>query len=303
MEHYRSLNSYLKNKYGCKVYKLALDGGFTCPNRDGTLDSRGCIFCSNMASGDFAVSTDIGIDNAIEKAKHVVSNKNHSNKYIAYFQNHTNTYGKLDKMRNLFFTAINNENIIGISIGTRPDCINQEITDMLYELNKIKPVWIELGLQTIHKKSSDYIRRCYELDVYDKAVHLLKRSGIYVITHMIIGLPNETENMIFETAEYIGKSGVDGIKFQLLHVLENTDLATDYRAGLFETLSLEKYLELLAGCIKRIPPDMTVHRLTGDGNKRELIAPLWSANKKFVLNSINTYFNSINLVQGELFNE
>lgn len=294
---YRSLNDEMKEKFGQKVYKLALEGGFTCPNRDGTLETRGCIFCLG-GSGDFAEKLCPSVTEQIEKAKSRVAHKNPSGKYIAYFQSFTNTYGPLEKMRTLFGEAISHPDVVGLSVGTRPDCLSEETVELLSDLNKIKPVWVELGLQTIHEKTAEYIRRGYHLSVFDDAVSRLKKAGIYVVVHMIIGLPGETPNMIWETAEYIGKSGADGIKLQLLHVLEGTDLADDFAAGKFSVLEMEEYISVLEECIRRIPKEMTVHRLTGDGSKRCLVAPLWSADKKRVLNAINLAFEKDEVIQG-----
>ena len=301
MEHYRSLNSYLRDSYGKKLYKLALDGNFSCPNRDGKLDTRGCIFCSGRGSGDFAVKAGHDIDSAIEKAIEKVASKNKSGGYIAYFQNFTATYAPLPYLRELFTSAINNPKISILSLGTRPDCVGPEVVELLESLNKIKPLWVELGLQTIHEDTAEYIRRGYKLPVFDDAVKRLKAAGLNVIVHMIIGLPGETPEMMFETAKYIGASGADGVKFQLLHVLEHTDLADDYRAGKFKALRLEEYIPILEGCIRRIPPQMVVHRITGDGAKRELIAPLWSGDKKRVLNAIHRAFLVDDVEQGRLF--
>ena len=287
----------MREKFGEKVYKLALEGGFTCPNRDGTLGTKGCIFCLG-GSGDFAEKPCENIFLQIEKAKARVAAKNPSGKYIAYFQSYTNTYGPIEKMRALFTEAISHPDVVALSIGTRPDCLPDEVLELLSELNKIKPVWVELGLQTVHEKTAEYIRRGYPLCVFDSAVKRLKKAGIYVIVHMIIGLPGETSEMIAKTAEYIGKSGADGIKLQLLHILEGTDLAEDYASGKFKTLELEEYISVLEECIRRIPPEMTVHRLTGDGSKKHLVAPLWSADKKRVLNAINAAFRKDNLEQG-----
>jgi len=287
----------MREKFGEKVYKLALEGGFTCPNRDGTLGTKGCIFCLG-GSGDFAEKPCENIFLQIEKAKARVAAKNPSGKYIAYFQSYTNTYGPVEKMRALFTEAISHPDVVALSIGTRPDCLPDEVLVLLSELNKIKPVWVELGLQTVHEKTAEYIRRGYPLCVFDSAVKRLKKAGIYVIVHMIIGLPGETSEMIAKTAEYIGKSGADGIKLQLLHVLEGTDLAEDYASGKFKTLEPEEYISVLEECIRRIPPEMTVHRLTGDGSKKHLVAPLWSADKKRVLNAINAAFRKDNLEQG-----
>lgn len=294
---YRSLNDELREKFGGKAYKLALEGGFTCPNRDGTLGNRGCVFCLG-GSGDFAEKPCDSVTEQIEKAKAKVAHKNPSGKYIAYFQSYTNTYAPVLRLHELFTEAIEHPDICALSIGTRPDCLSDEVIELIEKLNEKKPVWVELGLQTIHPKTAEYIRRGYPLEVFDSAVKRLKSAGIYVIVHMIIGLPGETPEMIAETAEYIGKSGADGIKLQLLHVLRGTDLASDYEAGLFRTLELDEYIGILEECIRRIPPEMTVHRLTGDGSKRHLIAPLWSADKKRVLNAINSAFSKDNLIQG-----
>lgn len=299
MERYFSVNSYLRQEFGEKLYKIALDGGFGCPNRDGSIATGGCIFCSAAGSGDFAESAAEDVGAAIERAKLRVSRKNPGGRYIAYFQSFTSTHGPIEKMRRLFYEAIEHEDVAVLSIATRPDCLGAEVVELLCKLNKIKPVWVELGLQTVHESTARYIRRGYELKVYDDAVRRLKAAGIYVITHMIIGLPGESARMIFDTASYIGTSGADGIKLQLLHVLENTDLALDYRAGKFEALSLEEYLPLLAGCIERLPENVCIHRLTGDGAKKELLAPLWSGDKTRVLNAINKYFEENDVRQGK----
>ena len=297
---YRSLNAELFEKFGEKLYKLALDGGFTCPNRDGTLGSRGCIFCLG-GSGAFAEKPRESVTEQIERAKARVEKKNPGGKYIAYFQSYTNTYGSPEKLERLFTEAISHPDVAALSVGTRPDCLSEETVALLSRLNKIKPVWVELGLQTVHEKTAEYIRRGYPLSVYDDAVSRLKAAGLYVVTHMIIGLPGETPEMIYETAKHIGKSGADGIKLQLLHVLKGTDLEHDWREGKFETLSMEEYIEILEGCVRRLPPNMTIHRLTGDGDKKSLIAPLWSADKKRVLNAINEAFRRDNVTQGELY--
>ena len=281
-----SLNEYLRSQFGCKVYKLALDGGFTCPNRDGRCGSRGCIFCSG-GSGDFAIPVGEDIPAAVEIAKSVVGDKNKSGKYIAYFQSYTGTYAPVERLRGIYTQVISLPEIVALDIGTRPDCLDDDVINLLIELNKIKPVWIEQGLQTIHPETAEYIRRGYPLSVFDLAMEKLKAAGIYTIVHMIIGLPGETTEMIYETAEYIGRSGADGIKLQLLHVLRGTDLAADYARGKFKALELDEYIALVKGCIERLPKNIVVHRLTGDGSKKDLIAPLWSADKKRVLNALN----------------
>lgn len=297
MEHYYSLNRYLHRQFGCKVYKLSLDGGFSCPNRDGTLDTRGCIFCSGRGSGEFSVSSGADVAAALQKAKAYVRSKAADCRYIAYFQSFTGTYAPLDKLERLYTAAMEPEDIVALSVATRPDCLGDQVVELLSRLNRIKPVWVELGLQSIHESSARYIRRGYELAVFEDALHRLKSAGLDVIVHMIIGLPGETEEMMYDTAAYIGRCGVQGVKFQLLHVLEGTDLAADYRAGCFDTLSLEQYSRILAGCIRRIPEQTVVHRITGDGDKKLLIAPMWSGDKKRVLNYINRYFDEISLKQ------
>ncbi len=282
-----TLNDYLKSEYGCKVYKLALSAVTTCPNRDGTVGKGGCIFCCDQGSGSFATPICSNVTEQIETAKAKISAKTDAQKFIAYFQSFTNTYAPVDYLEKVFFEAISHPQVVILSIATRPDCLPEEVLSLLSRLNKIKPVWVELGLQTIHQETAEYIRRGYPLSVYDEAVKKLKNIGVKVITHMIIGLPNETDRMIVETAEYIGESGADGIKLQLLHVLRNTDLEKDYLSGNFQCLTLEHYTEILKKCLAVLPPKMVIHRLTGDGDKKKLTAPLWSGDKKKVLNYIN----------------
>lgn len=284
---YLSFNKYLKDKFGQKVYKISLDGGFTCPNRDGKTGTRGCIFCSKGGSGDFAESRDMSITEQIESGKKKVEKKIKSGKYIAYFQAFTNTYAPVEILRQKYEEAINHPDIVALSIATRPDCLGDDVLRLLDEINKIKPVFVELGLQTIHQKSAKYIRRGYDLSVYDKAVRDLKKIGVNVVVHVILGLPNESENDMLETVKYVCESGANGIKLQLLHVIDGTDLAKDYEKGLFKTLEFDEYVNLIVKCVKIIPKDIVIHRLTGDGAKKDLIAPLWSADKKRVLNAIN----------------
>ena len=299
MTHYLSFNQAMRARFGRKMYKLSLDGGFTCPNRDGALGNRGCIFCSG--AGEFAAKQTGDITAQLNTAKALVADKAKDAGYIAYFQSFTNTYAAPDRLRELYLPVASHPDVAVLDIATRPDCLSAEVLEVLAELTKVKPLWVELGLQTIHPETAEFIRRGYDLPVFDEAVKKLHAIGAEVIIHQIIGLPNETEEMIYETAEYIGRSGADGVKFHLLHVIEHTDLAKLYRAGEFDVLTMERYFELLAGCIRRIPKDMVVHRLTGDGDKRTLIAPLWSGNKKQVLNSMNKYFAEIGLEQGSLF--
>lgn len=284
---YLSFNKYLKDKFGQKVYKISLDGGFTCPNRDGKTGTRGCIFCSKGGSGDFAESREMSITKQIESGKKKVEKKIKSGKYIAYFQAFTNTYAPVEMLRQKYEEAINHSDIVALSIATRPDCLGDDVLRLLDEMNKIKPVFVELGLQTIHQKSAKYIRRGYDLNVYDKAVRDLKKIGVNVVVHVILGLPNESENDMLETVKYVCESGANGIKLQLLHVIDGTDLAKDYEKGLFKTLEFDEYVNLIVKCVKIIPKDIVIHRLTGDGAKKDLIAPLWSADKKRVLNAIN----------------
>lgn len=284
---YLSFNKYLKDRFGQKVYKISLDGGFTCPNRDGNIDTRGCIFCSRGGSGDFAESRDISITEQIENGKKRVEKKIKSGKYIAYFQAFTNTYAPVETLKKKYEEAINHPDIVALSIATRPDCLDEDVLRLLDEINKIKPVFVELGLQTIHQKSAKYIRRGYDLSVYDKAVKDLKKIGINVVVHVILGLPNESEEDMLETVKYVCQSGANGIKLQLLHVIDGTDLAKDYEKGLFKTLEFDEYVKLIVKCVEIIPKDIVIHRLTGDGAKKDLIAPLWSADKKRVLNAIN----------------
>lgn len=284
---YLSFNKYLKDKFGQKVYKISLDGGFTCPNRDGKAGTRGCIFCSKGGSGDFAESREMSITEQIESGKKKVEKKIKSGKYIAYFQAFTNTYAPVEMLRQKYEEAINHPDIVALSIATRPDCLGDDVLSLLDEMNKIKPVFVELGLQTVHQKSAKYIRRGYDLSVYDKAVRDLKKIGVNVVVHVILGLPNENENDMLETVKYVCESGANGIKLQLLHVIDGTDLAKDYEKGLFKTLEFDEYVNLIVKCVKIIPKDIVIHRLTGDGEKKNLIAPLWSADKKRVLNAIN----------------
>ena len=295
--YYRSLNAYLRETFGCKVYKLALSAGCTCPNRDGTLDARGCIFCSG--SGEFAASAALPVSEQLAQAKRLVAAKAGPDaRYIAYFQDYSNTYAPADQLRPLFLAAIDRDEICALSIATRPDCLPPEILALLAELRERKPVWVELGLQTIHASTARYIRRGYPLSVFDNAVRQLKALDIHVVAHMILGLPGETPEMMAETARYIGQSGAEGVKLHLLHVLRNTDLAAEWQAGRVQTLELEEYISILELCLRNLPPEAVIHRLTGDGAKRDLLAPLWSGDKKRVLNAIHQAFLRDNLIQG-----
>lgn len=298
--YYYSLNEYLKSTFGEKVYKISLNGGMTCPNRDGTLSTKGCIFCSKGGSGEFSADKLLSVTEQIEQAKQRIKAKTDCEKFIAYFQPFTNTYADISYLRKIFYEAIDNPEISVLSIATRPDCLGKDVLQLLDELNRIKPVWVELGLQTIHKETSEYIRRCYELKVFDEAVKNLKEINVTVVTHIILGLPFETKEMMLESVKYAGERS-DGIKLQLLHVLKDTDLLKDYNDGLFKTLSMEEYIDTLCDCIEILPKNVVVHRLTGDGDKKLLVAPLWSADKKRVLNSINKAFRERNIVQGSKY--
>jgi radical SAM protein (TIGR01212 family) len=287
---YRTLNQHYQETFGCKVYKLAIDAGFSCPNRDGTLGHGGCIFCSGEGSGEFA-EKGCSVTAQLQQAKRRVSAKVKNGKYIAYFQAFTNTYAPVEHLRKLYEEAIRSEDVVGLAIGTRPDCLSDEVVELLAQINAIKPVSVELGLQTVHSKSIQYIRRGYGNNVYFDAVRRLKEASIEVVTHIILGLPGETPEMAVQTTKAAVDAGTDGVKFHLLHVLQGTDLAKDYAAGKFECLTLEEYGSWLKQCIAALPAHITVHRITGDGAKRDLIAPLWSADKKRVLNYLNSLFN------------
>lgn len=281
-----TLNESLKKRFGSKVYKIALDGGFTCPVRDGKLDTRGCIFCSAGGSGEFASDRNLSITEQIEQGKNRVAGKIHDGRYIAYFQAYTGTYAPVERLRVLYQEAIRHPDIVALSIATRPDCLPAAVLDLLEEMNRQKPVWVELGLQSIHAKTAEYIRRGYPLSVYDEAVQALRQRGIEVITHLILGLPGETVEDMCASVRYVCDGRTDGIKLQLLHILKGTDLAEEYREGRVHALSEDEYIAILQKLVPLIPDDVVVHRLTGDGDKKLLIAPLWSADKKHVLNRI-----------------
>ncbi len=281
-----TVNEYCRRQFGKKLYKLSLDGGFTCPNRDGTLGTGGCIFCSRGGSGEFAEGGS-DLDEQIERAKKRVEKKNKNGGYIAYFQSFTNTYAPAHVLRERFLPVITRPDIDVLSIATRPDCLPDETLRLLEELNSIKPVWVELGFQTAKPESVRFIRRGYENGVFRSAVRKLTSRGIYVISHMIIGLPGETVEDMRQTLTYMLESGVNGVKLQLLHVLTDSDLYGEWERGSFATLTMQEYIDILALLLPLIPDNVAVHRLTGDGDKRTLAAPLWSADKKRVLNAVN----------------
>ncbi len=298
---FNSFNSAMKKRFGCKIYKLSLSGGMTCPTRDGTLGTRGCIFCSPKGSGDFAAKPCINIDDQIAHAKALISKKAKDARYISYFQDYTNTYAPVKRLRQLFTSALEPDDIVALSVGTRPDCLPDDVIELLAELNQTKPVFVELGLQTIHESTAEYIRRGYKLEVFDNAVKRLRAVGIEVIVHIIIGLPGESEEMIYDTVRHLADMRINGIKLQLLHVIDGTDLAEEYRRGKFQVLDMDNYIDILENCVMLLPPETVIHRLTGDGAKKDLIAPAWSANKKVVLNTINKRFKEDGIRQGSRF--
>ena len=298
---YYSLDAYLKKTFGEKVYKLSLDGGMTCPNRDGTCGDRGCIFCSAGGSGDFAGDRRKPITEQIREQKALLQTKRPVHKFIAYFQAYTNTYAPVDYLEKIFREAMADEEVVVLSIGTRPDCLGEDVLDLLEELNRIKPVWIELGLQTMHEKTAEYIRRGYLLSCFERAAEELNKRSIPVIVHTILGLPGEGSEEVFQTMEYLNGQPISGIKLQLLHVLSGTDLATDYEAGKFEVLTQDEYLSMVIGCLRRLRPDLVIHRVTGDGPGDLLVAPKWSQAKRTVLNELHHRMKEENARQGQLW--
>ena len=300
---YHSFDYMLKERFSCKIYKTALNGGMTCPKGDGTLGERGCIFCSQGGSGDFAGDRRDSITEQINKQAEKLAQKRNASAFIAYFQAYTNTYAPLPYLRALFTEAMALPDVCALSVATRPDCLPPETIALLNELSQKKPVWIELGLQTIHEKTAEFIRRGYSLDVFEDAYGRLKAAGIPVIIHVILGLPGETREDMLKTVRYLAGKRVDGIKLQLLHVLKGTDLFPLYESGAFRTLEMDEYFALAGDCLKLLPPETVVHRLTGDGPKRLLAAPLWSADKKKVLNGLHRYLKENGIFQGMEYDE
>ena len=298
-KRYHSMDYDLKELYGEKVYKITLNGGMTCPNRDGKVGHGGCIFCSAAGSGDFAGSATCSITEQLVMGKENLIKKRPVHSYIAYFQAFTNTYASVEYLRRIYMEAIQDPDVQILSIATRPDCLPEDILQLLEEINQIKPVWVELGLQTIHPQTATYIRRGYPLEVFEEAVNNLRRRNISVITHTILGLPGENEDMMLETIDYLNKMDIQGIKFQLLHILKGTDLALDYEKQPFWSPTMEEYISLLGKCIARLRPDITIHRLTGDGPKELLIAPLWTSQKRTVLNTLHRYLKEQDIWQGK----
>ncbi len=295
---YYSFHRAMRDRFGCKIYKLSLNAGLGCPNRDGTVGSRGCSFCSRLGSGDFAPPADLPIPAQLEAAKARVAHKNPGGKYVAYLQSYTNTYGPPERLRVLYTEASAPEEIVALDVATRPDCLGPAVLAVLAEQAKRKPLWVELGLQTVHEATARAIRRGWETPLLEEAIENLHAIGAEVILHQILGLPGETPEMMLDTARYIAQSGAEGVKFHLLHVLDDADLYADYLAGRVRALEMEEYFAILSGCLRVLPPDMVVHRLTGDGAKRHLVAPMWSADKKRVLNAMARYFEEHGVLQG-----
>lgn len=300
---YHSLDYELKERFGEKVYRLALNGGMSCPNRDGHIGRGGCIFCSGGGSGEFAADASLSITEQIESGKRLLSGKRPVHKYIAYFQAFTNTYGPAAYLRSIFTEAISHPEVVLLSVATRPDCLPPEVVELLAELNRIKPVWVELGLQTIHEDTAAFIRRGYELPVFEDAVRRLRSQGIEVIVHVILGLPGEDRERMLETVRYLNAQPIQGIKLQLLHILKGTDLALFYERNPFPVFTLEEYVQMILSCVGILRPDMVIHRLTGDGPKDLLIAPTWSLAKRHVLNRIHQEFLRQDVWQGKYYEE
>lgn len=296
---YHSLDYMLRERFGEKVYKVTLNGGMSCPNRDGRLGHRGCIFCSEGGSGDFAADAALSITEQINSQIAIVSAKRPIDRYIAYFQAYTNTYAPVAYLETIFREALSHPKIVALSIGTRPDCLEDEVVRLLAELNRIKPVWVELGLQTIHEPTARYIRRGYPLSCFEEALKRLRDAGLEVIVHTILGLPGETREDMRETMDYLSARDIQGIKLQLLHVLDGTDLAEDYKAGGFRVLDREEYIDLVADCLEHLNPSIVIHRVTGDGPKNLLIAPLWASRKREVLNCLHHRMKELGSFQGK----
>lgn len=300
-KRYHSLDYHLKSTYGEKLYKIALDGGMTCPNRDGTLGTRGCIFCSEGGSGEFASPHRPSISEQLKEGRTLIEKKHSGQSYIAYFQAYTNTYAPASYLEELFTEAIQLPEVRILSIATRPDCLGPDVLELLGRLRQYKPVWVELGLQTIHEDSASFIRRGYDLSVFDEAVTNLRSLGIDVIVHTILGLPGETKDDMLETISYLNDMDIQGIKLQLLHILKGSDLAALYDTAPFHVLEMEEYIDILLDCITHLREDIVIHRLTGDGPKQLLTAPAWSAGKRFVLNTIQRRMKEQDLWQGKHF--
>lgn len=286
-KRYHTLNYELRNTFGEKVIKLSLDGGFTCPNRDGTVGNRGCIFCGEEGSGEFAASRYLSIKEQINEQKKLISGKWDKGKYIAYFQNFTNTYSSYEDLKHKYYEALSQEGIVGLAIATRPDCLGEEILNLLEEINQKTYLWVELGLQTIHEKSANFIRRGYSLDVYERAIEELKKRNIKVVTHLIFGLPNESREDILESVKYVARTGTWGVKFHLLYIQKGTDLYNYYIKNPFPLMNRDEYISLVVDALELLPENIVVHRVTGDGKKELLYEPRWSLDKLRVLSGID----------------
>lgn len=300
-KRYNSLNYFLRNKFGEKTFKISLDGGFTCPNRDGKVAKGGCTFCSSSGSGDYAGERILPIGEQFDNIKIMMNNKWKTGKYVAYFQAYTNTYGPIDELRAKYEEAIAKDGVVALAIGTRPDCINEEVLDLLEEMNKKVYVWIELGLQTIHDDTARSFNRGYDLKVFDEAMEGLKSRGIDTVVHCIFGLPGETKEQMLETVDYVARTGAQGVKFHLLHLMKNTRMVKDYEEGRLKFLTQEEYIDLICEGISRVPQDMVVHRLTGDAPRNLLIGPMWSLKKWEVLNAIDKALEDNDIYQGKKF--
>ena len=296
---YHSLDYMLRERFGEKVYKVTLNGGMSCPNRDGKIGHRGCIFCSEGGSGDFAADVSLSVTEQINSQIAILSAKRPIHRYITYFQAYTNTYAPVEYLQKIFTEAISHPKVIALSIGTRPDCLDDKVIALLSELNRMKPVWIELGLQTIHEDTARYIRRGYSLSCFEDALSRLRAAGLEVIVHTILGLPGETHDDMLETIKYLNATDIQGIKLQLLHVLSGTDLAADYQVGKFEVLGRDAYIDLVIDCLEHLRPSIIIHRVTGDGPKELLIAPQWASRKREVLNLLHHRMKEMGSFQGK----
>lgn len=302
-KRYHTLDFELKKIFGEKSIKLSIDGNFTCPNRDGKIGEKGCIFCSERGSGDFNSGSFKSIKDQINEQKTFMSKKWVSNTYIAYFQNFTNTYDSVENLRIKYNQALDNPNIKGIAIATRPDCINKEIVTVLDEINKNTFLWIELGLQTVNEKSASFLRRGYELPQFEKAISLLKEKNIRVVVHLIFGIPGESYEQMLHSVKYISKLRLWGIKLHMLYIIKNTDLANYYSSHPFKIMSEQEYINLVCDSLELLSPDTIIHRVTGDGKKSDLIEPVWSLNKLKVLSNIDKELKNRGSYQGKHFEE
>ena len=300
-KRYHSLNYFLRNKFGEKVFKISLDGGFSCPNRDGTISKGGCLFCSERGSGDFAGDRDFSISKQFIDIKDMMSKKWKNGRYIAYFQAYTNTYAPVEVLREKYNEALKQEGVVALAIATRPDCLGEEVLDLLEEISKEFYVWVELGLQTSNDLAAKKINRGYTLEVFEEAIKNLKDRNIDFVVHSIFGLPGETKEDMLSTVNYIAQSGAKGVKFHVLHLMKNTPLVKLYEKGELEFLSQEDYIDLLCKSVCMLPQDMVIHRLTGDAPRDLLIGPMWSLKKWEVLNSIDKAMEENDIYQGKEF--